>query len=125
MLSYCVLSDRPTGLQFSSGYRCVQAICVQSVRLVRLIRTSFPLQTTSVLGTPTTIHGSGGKSKAGNLHEDTDGLRPSSRGNGVRSNLSVASRCGGLLPSASADVRSSADVVAFEGHLCCRTMSLL
>ena len=35
---------------------------------------------------------------------------------GGRSNPSVISRCGGLLPSASADLRSSGDAIVFEGN---------
>ena len=42
-------------------------------------------------------------------------LRPLSKGG--RSNPSRTSRCGSLLPPASADVCSSDDVIAFEGHI--------
>ena len=49
--------------------------------------------------------------------EDTDGSSGEGRGGGTRRNPPTSSRCGSLLPPASADVRSSDDVTAFESVL--------
>ena len=56
-----------------------------------------------------------GKPSYRDLLEDTDGLRPPSRGGEGRRNPSLFSRGGSLQPSIYADARSPVDVIAFEG----------